>query len=626
MRKIYYLFLTMLLGMVGMSANAQEAKSMKVIFNVDNPDNITINIDGVAQSLVAGDNEITLNAPYGYYSSVYVYATDGNFITKATKDGANQLYSAYNTQWSFYPSDSDADKTIFIETIAGKEARTASCTVTVDDASKVRVQRNGTNTTVELQNGKNTVYYIPGYETMLIINPVTYGTTLYKATLNGEDLVYSSGYSANLSSEGGDKIDILANFPEGLTYNVKLTYVDIEKAKGVVTGVTVDGTAIDTFNDAEGFDVPAGKAVAITFDNVNFKIDGVTVNETPLSYVYSSYNFTPTNNTVINIDAHRYGTVKATLNVDNKDNVIVYKGYSYNGEIIEVANGDNDIELSENNAVVTIKANSGCFITSVTYGETTLSNQSEYTISSVTDGMVISVVSGAIVRDKSFTLNIDDITAAQYGFTLTRASDRSTVDGLVTGKNTVAFAESETHYQLGAFGAPVFGVFNRGVMINPSYQGSTSVEFDVEDGDVIDAYVKELPATYNVKFTLEEGIYAYQFNEVSASYVGASSQWSTMGYTAVEGTEFTITIKPMDGLNIDVKVGEEAIAANAEGAFEVPVSEAATINITKSTSDGINTINASNADNVIYTLQGVKVNGKAAKGLYIKNGKKVVVK
>ena len=99
-----------------------------------------------------------------------------------------------------------------------------------------------------------------------------------------------------------------------------------------------------------------------------------------------------------------------------------------------------------------------------------------------------------------------------------------------------------------------------------------------------------------------------------------------MGYTATVGTEFTITIKPMDGLNIDVKVGEEAIAANAEGAFEVPVSEAATINITKSTSDGINTINASNADNVIYTLQGVKVNGKAAKGLYIKNGKKVVVK
>ena len=625
MRKIYYLFLTMLLGMVGMTANAQETKSMKVIFNVDDPTNLTINVDGVAQTLVQGDNEITLKAPYGYYSSVSVNATDGNFITKATKDGANQLNKPYNTSWSFYPSDSDADKTISIETIAGTDARTASCTVTVDDASKVRVQRNGTYTTVDLQNGENTVSYIPGYETMLMIGPANYGTTLYKATLNDKDLVYSNGYSANLNSEGGDKIDILANFPEGLAYNVKLTYVDKEKAKGVVTGVTVDGTAIDTFNDAEGFDVPAGKAVAITFDNVNYKIDGVTVNGKSET-VYSSYSFTPTGNTEINIDAHKYGTVKATLNVDNKDNVIVYKGYSYQNDIMTVTDGNNEIELSENNAVVTIKANSGCFITSVTYGETTLSNQSEYKINPVTEGMVITVVSGAIVRDKSFTLNIDDITAAQYGFTLTRASDRSNVEGLVTGKNTVAFAESETHYQLGAFGAPVFGVFKSGVMINPSYQGGSSVEFDVEDGDVIDAYVKELPATYNVKFTLEEGIYSYQFNEVSASYVGASTQWSTMGYTATVGTEFTITIKPMDGLDIDVKVGEKAITANAEGAFEIPVSAAATISITKSTGTGINTINASNADNAIYTLQGVKVNGKAAKGLYIKNGKKVVVK
>ena len=625
MRKIYYLFLTMLLGMVGMTANAQETKSMKVIFNVDDPTNLTINVDGVAQTLVQGDNEITLKAPYGYYSSVSVNATDGNFITKVTKDGANQLSNPYNTSWSFYPSDSDADKTIFIETIAGTDARTASCTVTVDDASKVRVQRNGTYTTVDLQNGENTVSYIPGYETMLMIGPANYGTTLYKATLNDKDLVYSNGYSANLNSEGGDKIDILANFPEGLAYNVKLTYVDKEKAKGVVTGVTVDGTDIDTFNDAEGFDVPAGKAVAITFDNVNYKIDGVTVNGKSET-VYSSYSFTPTGNTEINIDAHKYGTVKATLNVDNKDNVIVYKGYSYQNDIMTVTDGNNEIELSENNAVVTIKANSGCFITSVTYGETTLSNQSEYTITPVTEGMVITVVSGAIVRDKSFTLNIDDITAAQYGFTLTRASDRSNVEGLVTGKNTVAFAESETHYQLGAFGAPVFGVFKSGVMINPSYQGGSSVEFDVEDGDVIDAYVKELPATYNVKFTLEEGIYSYQFNEVSASYVGASTQWSTMGYTATVGTEFTITIKPMDGLDIDVKVGEKAITANAEGAFEIPVSAAATISITKSTGTGINTINASNADNAIYTLQGVKVNGKAAKGLYIKNGKKVVVK
>ena len=623
MRKFYYLFLTMLLGMVGMSANAQEAKSMKVIFNVDNPDNVTINVDGENKKLTAGNNEITLNAPSGYYSSVYVNATDGNFIKEVMKDGANQVYNQYNTSWTFYPSDADADKTISIKTIAGKDARTASCTVNVDDASKVRVQRNGTYSNVELQNGENTVYYIPGYETMLMIDAATYGTTLYKVTMNGEDLTYSYGYSANLSNEGGDKIDIKANFPEGLAYNVKFTYVDETKAKGVVTGVTVNGTAIENYDAAEGFNVPAGQSVAISFDNVSYKIDAVKVNGS-IAYTYSSYSFTPIADTEIYIDAHKYGTVKATLNIDNKDNVTVYKGYSYQNDIITVNDGDNEIELSENNAIITIKANSGCYITSVTYGETTLSNQGEYTINPVTEGMVISVVSGAIVRDKSFTINIDDISAAQYGFNLTR-TDHTQVENLATGANKVAFAENETHYQLSAYGSPVFGVFKKGVMINPSYQGSTSIEFDAADGDVFDAYVKELPKTYNVKFELAEGMYSYQFNEVSASYVGASNQWSNIGFTAVEGTSFEITIIPASGLNIVVKVGETTYNANESGAFVVPVSEATTISIADGTGTGINSINAENADNTFYTLQGIKVSGKA-KGLYIKNGKKVVVK
>lgn len=624
MRNFYYLFLTMLLGMVGMTANAQESKSMKVIFNVDNPDNVTINVDGVNQTLVAGDNEITLNAPNGYYNSVYVNATDGNFITEVMKDGANQVYNQYNTQWYYSPLDADADKTISIKTIAGKDARTASCTVNVDDASKVRVRRSGSYSTVELQNGDNTVYYIPGYETMLMIEAATSGSILYKVTLNETELPYSNGYSANLSAEGGDKIDIKANFPEGLTYNVKFTYVDEFKAKGVVTCVTVNGTAIEDYDNTKGFDVPAGQSVVVSFDNVNYKIDAVKLNDNPV-YVYSSYSFTPTADTEINIDAHKYGTVKATLNIDNKDNVTVYKGYSYQNDIITVNDGDNEIELSENNAVITIKANSGCFITSVTYGETVLSNQSEYTINPVTEGMEISVISGAIVRDKSFTLNIDDISAATSGFNLTR-TDRTNVENLATGENKVAFAENETHYQLAAYGSSVFGVFKKGVMINPSYQGGTSIEFDVADGDVFDAYVKTLPSTYNVKFTLGEGIESYQINEVSASYVGASNLWLNMGYTAIEGTSFDITITPSSGLNIDVKVGETTITADANGVFVIPVSGAATISITKSTGTGINTINASNADNAIYTLQGVKVNGKAAKGLYIKNGKKVVVK
>ena len=608
MRKFYYLFLTLLLGMLGITENVQ-GKSIKVIFNVDDPANVTINIDGVNQGLVKGNNEITIDAPCGYYSTVNVQATTDNFITSVIKGGANQVSSPYNTTWSYYPSDSDAGKIITISTIKGSVARTASCTVNVDNASKVKVTRSGSYSVVQLQNGENTVSYVPGYETMLIIESATYGVPLYKATLNGEDLAYSYGYSANLSNDGGDKVDILANFPEGLTYNVKFTYADANKAKGVVTNVIVDAAVVDNFNDPAGFNIPAGKAVNISFDNVGYKIDKVLVNG-KYENVYSTYSFTPIADTEIYIDAHKYGTVKATLNIDNKDNVTVYKGYSSNNDIVTVNNGVNEIELSENNAIITIKPNSGCFITSVTYGETVLSNQSEYTINPVTEGMEISVISGAIVRDKSFTINIDDISAATYGFNLMRL-DRSNVERLVTGENKVDFADTETHFLLSAYGASVFGVFKNGVMINPTYQGGSAVEFDVADGDVFDAYINELPATYKVQFELETGIESNMFEEVSASYVGTSNQWLNMGYTAKVGKTFDITIKPVDGLNINVKVGDTSYSANADGAFVVPVSEAAIISITQSTGTGINSINAENADNTFYTLQGVKVSGKA---------------
>ncbi|MDY3848214.1 MAG: hypothetical protein SOZ58_07845 [Prevotella sp.] len=617
MRKIYYLFLTMLFGMVGMTANA--ASDITVNFNVDNPDNVRISVDGVYKTLVAGDNQIVLSAPYGYYSSVYVNATDGNFITKVTKDGSNQLYNAYNSYWSFYPSEGDDGKTITIETAKGDDVRTASCKVTVDDASKVRVQRSGSYTTVNLKNGENTVNYIPGYETMLMISSTSYGTPLYKATLNGDELTYSNGYSANLNPGQVDEIDIKANFPEGLKYNVTLTYVNKDKAKGVVTGVTVDGTAIDNYDTAGGFEVPAGKAVALTFDNVNYKIDGVTLNGTSVT-VYSSYNFTPTDKTVINIDAHKYGTVKANLNIDNKDNVTVYKGYSYNNDVIDVVNGNNDIELPENNAIISIKPNSGCYITSVTYGETTLSNQGEYTIYNITEGMEISVVSGAIVRDKSFTFNIDDVSAAQYGATLSR-SDRSSVE-IATGPNTVDFADNETSYSFNAYGSPVFGVFKGGVMLPLPYTGATYVDFTVADGDVFDAFLKALPSTYKVAFTAASDVHTYYIT-VSTDAAGVNNKWQTDGITAIEGTEFTVTLSSSESIN--VKVDGTYVPANTEGKYVFTVNKATAVEILDPTTDGINSINAAANDGKIYNLQGVEVK-KMSRGMYIKNGKKVVVK
>ena len=97
----------------------------------------------------------------------------------------------------------------------------------------------------------------------------------------------------------------------------------------------------------------------------------------------------------------------------------------------------------------------------------------------------------------------------------------------------------------------------------------------------------------------------------------------TAGLSAFAGTE--VSISANNNKVIEVKVNGVAVKADTEGVFTFTVSAKTTVEIKDVTPTGINSINAENADNAIYTLQGVKVNGKA-KGLLIKNGKKVVVK
>ena len=85
-----------------------------------------------------------------------------------------------------------------------------------------------------------------------------------------------------------------------------------------------------------------------------------------------------------------------------------------------------------------------------------------------------------------------------------------------------------------------------------------------------------------------------------------------------------MTLTPAYGVAIAVSVDGNAVTANTEGAFVFTVKPTSNVTV-YDPATGLNSINAENADNSFYTLQGVKVNGKA-KGLYIKNGKKVVVK
>ena len=130
------------------------------------------------------------------------------------------------------------------------------------------------------------------------------------------------------------------------------------------------------------------------------------------------------------------------------------------------------------------------------------------------------------------------------------------------------------------------------------------------------------PTANNVTFTLSGDEFTASDVTVTYDRVKTLSDL-TAGLSAFAGTE--VSISANNNKVIEVKVNGVAVKADTEGVFTFTVSAKTTVEIKDVTPTGINSINAENADNAIYTLQGVKVNGKA-KGLYIKNGKKVVVK
>ena len=191
------------------------------------------------------------------------------------------------------------------------------------------------------------------------------------------------------------------------------------------------------------------------------------------------------------ISAHKYATVKSTLNVDKAANVTVYQGQSYNNKVISVHDGENVLELNETNSMIQIKPNSGCKIDSVKVNGNLFSIGYDGACEiKLTEGMRVDVATSAIVRDQKATVFIDDISLANYGFNFYRA-DHSTVQ-MQSGENTLMFSKDDHHFMFGAYGTDMSKMVVKlnGTALAPTYPGGSSFEFDLKDNDRLEILLK----------------------------------------------------------------------------------------------------------------------------------------
>lgn len=596
--------------MTGVAAHADD---VKVIINVDDASRVGIQVNYAEQEVVTGANEFTVPQ----YTFVRVYAKTGALIQKVKDETSGyDAMSRIGTEYTTYPY---ADVTYTVTSVSEDAIYTKSFTVNVDNPAGVEAMLSNSYRTVSLVQGENTVKYNPETETSLSIRK-GYGKPLYKVTKNGED-VAAQGQAYSFDITEGMKVNVTAEWPADVKYTVSFNWGN-EDSKGYIQKVQVDNVDVPL---ADKMEIAGGSQVSITCNNADYTLDSFMVDGVSQS-LYGQLNFYVTKNTVIDVTAHKAKMLQCTLNIDDPNNVTVYQGYQYENNVLSLVAGNNTIEMSENgNKCITIVANAQCFVTSINDGTQELTVSSYGTTVNVTDGMVITVKTGKVVRDKAATVEVLGRELADYYFNFFSENDRTYSFEFGDGTNYLEFGDSDLPFNFGFAGSsnPTSTIYVNGLRAH-QYYGQYKLYFDDGAAICIDLNETKKANEKTVTVTLGEGIEKSAIQKMETA-IGEAYEWDTKGFTSIDGADYTVTITPSADADFLVYVDDDQVEKNEQGQFVANITaQSKTISIAAAPT-AISQVEKAAADGKIYTIAGVQVK-KATKGFYIINGKKCLVK
>lgn len=613
--KKFYLFLIMLLSVIA----PQAADAFSITLNVDDASRINVFLNGT-KDVVNGDNVFEVKD--GDYLSITTQNNAG-LVSVMNGDKAVKLDSYSSFKLKLTESEYAGAKLV-IKTATLDEMRTASCKVTVDDPSKVTLRLSRTFTTVQLKSGENEVKFIPGTESTFTISPESQLSPLYKVTHNSVAAEADWGSYTLKNVADGDVIDIQANYPDidcAVKFNVNAEGV------GFIKSVTVNGNEVTNYLD-DNFSVKCGSNISITRNSEEYKLESFKVNgeDKTDDFYDESYDFFVTDAATFDITAEKYTTFKATIDIDDVSHATVYKGYSYYGNAFDLKNGKNEIEVSEQQPLISLVAKDGYYFTSVNDGtkEYTDNDVSKIELT-VVDGMVLKVVTAAIVRDKKALVYVDDRSAANS--LLFRRNDYNTIE-VATGYNELEFYRGDNPFSVSVY-ANTKKVYKNDVAVEPLYSGGSYFNFSLADGDVVKMFFTKIPAMVKADITANGGT---ENLSVVKDRIQPVADFSA-GISCLEDTELAFAAK--EGYSIKaLTVDGTAATAEADGTYKVVVKADANIVVDLQTASGISSVTNADASRTanVYNANGVLVlknatpeqTAKLAKGLYIINGKKVV--
>lgn len=630
MKKFYSMLLFALLTVVGASATTWT---------------FTANVDGVAYAKLDNGSIVPLSTEaveitVGDYASVTVLAYDGGAITGVSDDFQGAWYTDYNGDfsqgnWNYpYP-----DRNVSVTAV--KFDRSAKFTLNIEgDVEGVKAALTGGGFTNYLSLTPDTHSYElsfdPENEPILYI---TNSSMTDKYVYSVDCGKYSESRKAeyNVPLSDGCVVNVEQSYPV-VTYAVK-----VSGATDAVAYYTVgrDNTQYPLPGNGT-FPTQMDDDITIYFNGGEYKVSSVTVNGETSTFSYTPSNFTfkaTENPTTVEIVAGEYPVYNVKININIPEAV----RFSCNNEVLNLHNGENDIELKESQ-----------------YGGA--------------PNLSTSVLGGYEIE--SFTYVVDDVEAEvqnNYGYYYPTIVQNVTFNVVAKAKEykhyAIMFGYNVAASQSGTSTAQVY------VMDPVTYSGEY---FNAKDGYRLVGYnddnnrfaaysgaayennylfVNGEPAIfYNYYDLTEQTVIKMGFGEdadsckVTFDVDPAAMTYIVEDYVlfpdAAEINTFPGTVFQVAGKNIEVFANDEAIEADAEDAkplvafpvnlgkdekiYNITVQESTVISVKVAGGVENVAVDAVEGDTTVYNLQGIKVAegslDNLPAGLYIQGGKKVLKK
>lgn len=656
---IYRLLATILLLTTAAGTMAQDTSS--VTMQWDTPGALTVYKGRTLLDVPA--NATTYNCEFDYddFATLRIFASNGYELTSCKYTEGSNAVDVKKSAGGYY--------SIGVNELNGKTINITTSKIIPDSKLTLQIE-NGANKLSELmfvntntsyttfQDGTQ-VYDFKASSEQDVTIEAKLGTSIYSVKLNGgTDRVQDSGNGRfftikNIADGDVLTIRVFETDPVDATKTVTLNYS--EKAAGAVRNI-LNMTTLEILDFNTGsFQVDEGEVVKIIFDD-EFDVTSATVDGQNYYNAEShAAQFTVTGDCTVNITASpkQYGVQTATLFLTEPNAFDIWAGTRINGERIQLGEGTvvneeiklfanekdadyivpagtayrYDIQFSSKYDCINYYVNEGFWLRTARGADARVD-----VINPISD-KVIYLIGEAIANDAAMTVFV----AGEAGHAQLRSGRLNGCDKrqmLDNGYQNIEFdSEYENPFTVAYLGVQKsFSAYLNGAVLTAT--DGNFADITIADGDILKIFVDTaVPAKKNVTVTVDDDMTAELYYDRTGHHQDLS-----VPHTNFVGSELCLVTDKTAEVSLDgviltadkQNLEKQGSVKNDDGktSYTFTITSDHALKVSKA-GTGVADINTETAlSDTIYDINGVPFGNsmdKLPKGIYIVNGKKVVI-